>query len=55
MHIHLFQGAYSAWSKIALKETEGLLQRQMRLPECNGLLEVMVVGAEQLGLNTKAG
>ena len=49
------QGAYSTWSKAAQKETEGLLQRQLRLPECNGLLEVTVVRAEQLTLNTKAG
>ena len=51
----LSQGAYSTWSKAALRETEGLLQRQLRLPECNGLLEVTVVRAEQLTLNTKAG
>lgn len=50
-----WQIAYSAWNKAALKEAEALLLRHHRLPECNGMLELTVMEAQQLSVNTGGG
>ena len=62
MHFHrrsafLFppQEALAEWTQTALKETDAHLQRHLRLPELNGILEVTIAGAEGLSLNAKGG
>ncbi|GAX72663.1 hypothetical protein CEUSTIGMA_g119.t1 [Chlamydomonas eustigma] len=47
--------AFETWSHSALRECEKLYQRHARLPEINGQIDVVVVGAQQLLLNEKKG